>query len=212
MDYLIEHFLLSQHVCPIPGVGTLRLQRRAPIAHFGENKMVAPVPFIELESLSSNETDFLNFIKGSLGVEKEAAMNLLKDLSDEIIKMDGDTKFPIGKLGVICKDESGKFTFLSTDLPEYLLPSVKLNRVVHPNATHSVRVGDHEHSNQFMTELLSEKEIIRKEKWWIAASFLLFLGLAGLFYSMFLSPQKNKWSNQIPISVSHEPKNYQFIP
>lgn len=212
MDHLIEQFLFSQQYCPIPGVGTLHLKMKTPIAHFGENKMVAPVPYIHLDDEIRKAEFFIKFIESRLGIEKEAATNLLDDISLRINQIESNASFSVGQIGAFSKDEAGKLVFVSSELPAYLLPTVKLNRVVHPNATHSVRVGDQEHTNQFMSELLSEKEITQKDKWWIAAAVILFIGLMGFFYSLFFSANKNKWSNQISISISSEPKNYQYIP
>lgn len=212
MEFLIEQFLLTHYYCPIPHVGTLQVIMDPPKAHFGENKMLAPMPSIKLTDDIINEKAFVTYIETSLSIEKQAAANMLNDIGNDIMGVMESSNYPIGSLGVFYKNDRGKLSFLPSELPAYFSPSVQLNRVTHPNATHSVRVGDHEHSNQFMSALLSEKGKVLKDRWWVAASILFLLGLSGLIYSYSFSNNINKWSYQKPLSVKPEPKYYQTIP
>ncbi|HNJ30135.1 MAG TPA: hypothetical protein PLQ40_14340, partial [Ferruginibacter sp.] len=61
--------------------------------------------------------------------------------------------------------------------------SVTAERVIHPNAEHSMLVGDRETTNTVMTEYLSAGEIT-PNRWWIWAIILAAAALlALLFYS-----------------------------
>ncbi|MEI2749380.1 MAG: hypothetical protein V9E88_11540 [Ferruginibacter sp.] len=67
----------------------------------------------------------------------------------------------------------GVLKFRQKEIPSEFIPDVKLERVIHPNSVHQVRVGDTETTNVAMAEYYSESgNFHAKATWWIWASVI----------------------------------------
>ena len=58
---------------------------------------------------------------------------------------------------------------------------MEAERVIHPQAEHSILVGDKETTNTVMTDYFNEEPVV-KDRWWIWA---IVLGLAALAILLF---------------------------
>ena len=198
MEKLLTAWLYDYKSCPIPSVGTLLLQPGFAKILPGENSMKAPVPFIELSKKESSTYTLLNFIAAQKQITAPEAESLLQQFSDSLQQLKAYQELPLSAAGSFYMDANRSLHFKSVQLPVAYFPEVDAERVIHPDASHSMLVGDNHTNTTAMTEFLQE-EIVVKSKWWIPAIILGLLGATViLFY--YSSHPISQTGNLIPVN------------
>lgn len=180
MEELIQQYLLRYNYCPLPSVGALVLRQGIAMAWHGENRMSAPSPYIEFIRMEKDPAHFISFIAFNKQISVEAATALLDQYAKKLESLQEAGEVSIAQSGKFYIDENGKLVFRQNPLPVEFLPDVPLQRVIHPNAIHQVRVGDTETNSQVMTEYLSDNGKVKRSFWWIGAIVLSILALAAI--------------------------------
>jgi hypothetical protein len=177
---LLASYLFQNRSCPLAGMGNLSIVQSPAISDFGNKKIIAPTATIQFSPAATNTDDLLaylahktNTIQGHMGEAYEA---FCKKLASELhsgspVDMEGIGQFNI--------DAGGNITFQSVNVPAAFLPSVTAERVIHPEAEHSILVGDKETTNTVMTEYFNEEPVV-KDRWWIWAIVLAALAIGTL--------------------------------
>ena len=78
MKKLLTAFLYEYKICPLPAVGCLLLQPGHAKHLPGENKILAPIPFIQLADKESTPHSLLHFIAQKKNISIYEAGDLLK--------------------------------------------------------------------------------------------------------------------------------------
>jgi hypothetical protein len=188
MQQLIASYLFQHNTCPLPGLGTLNITVGNASADF-LNKTITPPPytinFLPVETAAEMLVDYIAFKNQKTVLE---AIDMLgkycNQLKGEI--NDGNVAV-INSVGSFIADSHHKINFKAAPFSVAFLPAVTAERVIHPEATHSIVVGDKERTNMQMTEYYMEEEAGKKSYGWLWAVLLAVTALIIIliYYSNF---------------------------
>lgn len=177
MHQHISTYLFQNKICPLPGFGTLSVQTNAAEADFVNHLIKAPVPVIFFDDRKLSPKGLLDFIAFKGQMTNEMASRALDDFCAGL-KREISEKMEVSleAVGNFYVDNNGNMVFEQQALPAVFYQPVSAERVVHPQAEHSMLVGDRETTNMQMTEYFNETEEV-KDRWWIWAIVLGALAL-----------------------------------
>ncbi len=178
MQKLIADYLFQYKTCSLPQIGTLKIKTITATSVLGEQKITAPVSTIYFTDEITDSRNITAFIAANKSVSVEEAAYQLKKICTEISSLDSNEKFPIPGVGEFHKSNNGKISFQPDDLPSHFTPTVYAERVIHPNDSHAILVGDTETDRNTMTEYFTEDEPVSKSKWWVWAAVLFAAAIA----------------------------------
>jgi hypothetical protein len=182
MDQLIASFLFQNKSCPLPGVGTLLIKPTAAQADFYNKSIMAPVAQVVFESKETDADKLLDYIASKTNTTILQAIDALSQFGNNLKNGIFAGRHPVlDGIGRFSADDSGGIVFESAALPAIYSPSVKADRVIHPEAEHAILVGDKETTNTVMTEYFNEEIAIEKNRWWIWAIVLAVIAIAVVF-------------------------------
>lgn len=177
MEDLLTSYLYTYRNCPLPTVGTLLVQPGNAVAEQSEQQMFAPVPNIQFVSKENNADELLQYISSKKNIDIQQASDQLSSYCDKLQEMQPYEEIKLGSAGNFYITPEGELHFKSAEIPSAFIPSVRAERVIHPEASHQMLVGDTQTNTSTMAELLDNHGNSRRPKWiWVAAG----LGLAGL--------------------------------
>jgi hypothetical protein len=199
MHHLIASYLFQNKACPLPGLGTLLITAGKAESDFLNKSFKAPVPFVFFTTKENDASNLLDYIalKTNSTVLKtiETLGQYCNSLKAEIIAKNTAT---LNGVGNFFTDSAGKINFRPTALPEVLLQPVKAERVIHPEAEHTILVGDKETTNTIMTGYFTD-EPVKKSRWWIWALVLAVIGLTAIALYLFNNNSFAMAGNAMPI-------------
>lgn len=209
MENLLTSYLYSYRNCPLPTVGSLIIQPGGAVAEHSEKKMLAPQPVIRFISKEINADELLQFISIKKNIGTQEASDQLSSYCDRLQELQPYEEIKLGSAGSFCLGEDGELYFKSAAAPAAFLPTAYAERVIHPDASHHMLVGDTQTNTSTMAELLDNKDNSGRPKWiWAAIG----LGIAGLIaltvYIMNRQPDSN-FGNSSTIKATEAPRTYQ---
>jgi hypothetical protein len=211
MESLIENFLLRHNHCPLPKIGSLELNAKSAQLQTGENIITAPYPSISLSKKEKPADLFIHYIAKKKGIDESLANQELIAYCQQIINLDHLKEIKLNHTGKFYIDHDGSLDFKQDDIPEEFLPAIKVQKVIHPNAVHSVRVGDQEHTNDFMKNQLKNFVTIKRSTWWVWALLLTSIAAAAIFYHVKFNQAGSYFGNGTKVNPSTEVKTYRAI-
>jgi hypothetical protein len=186
MQKLLADYLFQYKKCALPQIGTLQIKNIPASSIFGERKISAPIPVIEFKEEIHSTEEVEAYIATHKNITRDAAADLLKKMVEDIQALPLGQRLEIPNAGKFCKDENDKIGFIAEEAPAHFLPQVIAERVVHPNDSHTMLVGETETNTAAMAEYFSEEdEPVMKSKWWIFAivSFAIATAAVGFYVS-----------------------------
>lgn len=183
MQEQIASYLFQTGSFPIEGLGTLVITNTAAITDFGTRQLLPPTPVIRLQDAETDSSDFIGYLAATTNNNAADAKTAWSDYCRELRnRVETGTTFHINAVGSFEKDAAGKVVFTDEKIAGGFMPPVQAERVIHPEAEHSILVGDKETTNTEMTEYFSEQPV-KKDRWWIWAIVILVVAaLVVLFY------------------------------
>ncbi|HSN59796.1 MAG TPA: hypothetical protein VLR49_02595 [Ferruginibacter sp.] len=206
MEKLLTNYLYEYKNCPLPSVGTLVMQPGHAQFLPGENRMLAPMPYVELTEKESSTLGLVDFIAEQKNISALEAAAFLSKFCDGLKQMQAYEELPLSTAGSFYMDENGKLHFKSVAMPASFFPEVTADRVIHPDVAHKMLVGDTHTNTTAMTEQLQAEDKI-KSRWWIAAVVLALLGVAVLFI-YYRQHTTGDFGNDMPAKPAPESKTY----
>ncbi len=180
MQQLIASYLFQYKTCPLPGLGTLRIVHKSAAANFPDKTIHAPEPEIVFDHTETDAGTLVDYIAARTNCPVLSAIdslgkycNLLKS------ELNANAIAAINMVGSFSGDAGGEIQFKPAQLPAVLLPAVVAERVVHPEAAHTMLVGDKETTNTQMAEYYAESSV-PKNYWWVWAIILGAVALLAL--------------------------------
>ncbi len=169
----------------MPEIGKLYIKNVPATSIFGERKISAPVPVIEFNDDVHSTENVETYIALQKNITRDDAAQQLKKLVDDIQALPLGQRLEIPNAGKFYKDENEKIGFIAEEAPANFLPQVAAERVIHPNDSHTMLVGETETNTAAMAEYYSEEEPTMKSKWWIFAivSFAVAAAAVGFYAS-----------------------------
>jgi hypothetical protein len=173
MDQLIASFLFQNKNCPLPGIGTLLIKPTTAQTDFAAKSIIAPVPQVVFETKETEADKLLDYIASKTNSSILQAIDTLSQFGNHLKNGIFTGHQPLLEgVGKFSADDLGNIHFEPLALPAVFLPSAKAERVIHPEAEHTILVGDKETTNTVMTEYFTEETTVAKNRWWIWAIVL----------------------------------------
>jgi hypothetical protein len=212
MQKLLADYLFQHKQCALPQIGTLHIKNTAASSIFGERKIFAPIPVIEFNDNVHATEDVEAYIALRKNITRDDAARQLKKMVDDIQALPLGQQLEIPNAGKFYKDENEKVGFIAAEVPAYFLPQVIAERVVHPNDSHTMLVGETETNTAAMAEYYSEEEPAMKSKWWIFAvvSFAVAVAAVGFYVSDKKADSFFGATNNIEVGVADS--TYRLLP
>ena len=177
MQQLLVNYLFQYKNCPLPQIGTLRIQTGSATSEIGTQKIIPPSHSIFFSKDIADSTNLTEFIAANKNISVDEAAYQLKNITDEIINLKEQEEFSLTGVGVFLKSQNDNLSFnqLQTN-GSFALP-VYAERVIHPDDSHAILVGDKETDRNTMTEYFTETDPVKKDKWWIWAAVIFIISI-----------------------------------
>ena len=189
MQHLITAYLFKNKKCPLPSVGALHIVEGNATSIFGEVKIAAPMPAIQFSTTEIPAAHFIKYIALQKNISLDAAASKLNDFCKSLQFMEADKEIVLANAGNFFTAADGKLQFAPIEIPAGFLPPVKAQRIIHPNHSHAILVGDTQTTNTEMSGYFNEEEILPKKRWWPWA--LLLLVVAALLIIIYYNDKKH---------------------
>ena len=198
MQQLIANYLFQYKNCPLSQVGTLHLQSASATSEIGTQKIIPPSHTISFSKDITDAKNLTEFIAANKNISVDEAAYQLKNISEEITNLKEGQEFAFAGVGVFLRSLNDNLIFnqVQTDVP--FAQPVYAERVIHPDDSHAILVGDKETDRNTMTEFFTETEPVKKNKWWIWAAALFVLSI--VLISVYLNNENQNKS----FGISHK--------
>lgn len=184
MEHLIANYLFRNNSCPLPSIGKLVLTEIPATVSLGAKRIEAPQSQIALVQGDFPAEDFVKYISSVEHVENDVARSRLQSFCEHLQKLDSYAETKIPNTGKFYVNAEGSLVFKHSAYPSFFLEAIPAEKVIHPDSSHSLLVGDTESNNVLMTEFFNVEDPAPRSRWWIAALLLAIVGLAiiSLYY------------------------------
>lgn len=198
MQQLIANYLFQYKNCPLSQIGTLHLQSASATSEIGTQKIIPPLHTISFSKDITDAKNLTEFIAANKNISVDEAVYQLKNISEEIANLKEGQEFAFAGVGVFLRSQNENLIFnqVQTDAP--FAQPVYAERVIHPDDSHAILVGDKETDRNTMTEFFTETEPVKKNKWWIWAAALFVLSI--VLISVYLNNENQNKS----FGISHK--------
>ncbi|MFN8243808.1 MAG: hypothetical protein U0X40_07105 [Ferruginibacter sp.] len=197
MDQLLVSYLIQNKYCSLGELGCLRFVQHPARPDFGSKLIQAPAEEIVHESNPDQDPQFITYLAAQLGCPETDALQRWTDFLHSLQKESEAGRGVINGLGSFSKDHSGNWQFVAENLTAAFFPSVSAHRVIHPEAAHSMLVGDKETTTVQMAEYLNEEETA-KDRWWIAALVLAAVAIVFILLYFINNKDTHTLGNAVP--------------
>ncbi|MEJ7626962.1 MAG: hypothetical protein WKF35_08875 [Ferruginibacter sp.] len=210
MEEIIASYLFQKKNCPLPGVGMLHINNRTALYLQSEKQLNPPLPYISFNSAEFSSTEFIDYTAKNLSVSKNEAQSVINTFCLKLNNLDSFSEVEIPLAGKFYVDAEGSLVFKQFHFPESFLSAVHAERIVHPEATHSILVGDTESNSAIMTEYYSEPEPVKTSRWWIPLLILTLLALLIIAVYFINNYNNGTMGNATKLKSSTEEKTYKI--
>jgi hypothetical protein len=212
MQQLLADYLFQNKQCALPQIGTLHIKNATASSIFGERKISAPIPVIEFNDDVHSTENVEAYIALQKNITRDEATHQLNRMVEDIQALSLGQRLEIPSVGKFYKGENDKIGFIAVEAPNHFLPQVVAERVVHPNDSHTMLVGETETNTAAMAEYYSEEEPAMKSKWWVfaIASFAIAATAVGFYASSKSADSFFGVSNKIVVDAADS--TYRMLP
>ena len=212
MQKLIANYLFQYGNCALPQIGTLHIKSEPAISIFGAQKIDAPVNCILFSKDITDSKNLSEYIAVNKNISFEEAAYQLKNISSEILNLKEAAYFSIPGVGVFTKSHDDKLSFEEIKVGDFFTQPVYAERVIHPDDSHPILVGDKESDRNSMTELLTETVPIKKSKWWLWAAAIFVLSFVLIFIYLSNENQNRSFGISHKYELNETSPQYKNIP
>ena len=176
----LYQYLLQHKKLPVPGIGTIVLEREPARADFPNRQVLAPVYSFRFQSAAPVPPGrFFNWLGAVLGISQMDAVVRFNDFVFELRKqVDKGHTIQWEGVGEIRKGLAGEIRF-QPHIPALTAQPVPAQKVLREKAVHTVRVGEEEKTAEEMEAFLSRPEK-QPSYWW---AWALALGTLSLIFT-----------------------------
>ncbi|HNP23787.1 MAG TPA: HU family DNA-binding protein [Panacibacter sp.] len=176
--YLHQYFATNKRLS-LPGIGTFETSYTPADLDFVNRSLKAPVFNIifhaEEKITDDNLVAFLAMRTGNSVEDCAAAFNDFSNAMQQKLKAGETENLPgIGSI----KLEQKHYVFTPDNAVQQFFPAVTAEKIVRPNASHTVKVGEEEKTSEQMHELLNTA--VKKDPWMLAATLLAAAGIIAI--------------------------------
>ena len=211
VENLITSYLFSNRVCPLPTVGMLQVEEQPAIVDTADKNIKAPVSTIRFYSRELPSDDLLEFIAREKGISVEEASSVLSLYCTRLHNLEAFAELPLPHAGKFYMN-TDHLVFNPVAIPAEFFPPVHAERVIHPEVSHSILVGDKETTNTVMSEFYNEETVTKKKKWWIWPIILLVIAVIMIVVYFNDYNHSSSMGNATKVVPATESKTYEASP
>lgn len=189
----------------LPGIGHFQLLTTEPVFDPVDQMMSPPKPLFVFTPGAGFSGSFEKYISLREDIPASEAGRRYEDFTTRLHQMKEEEEITIPAVGRLFVDEDGVIGFMQVTEENPFLQPVKAVRVIHPEATHSILVGDKESDSAIMTEYFSEKNETAPRRWWIAAIIIFLLSVTAIVLHYY---NNNSFGNSNKIEIRKEPQTW----
>lgn len=171
---------------------------------------MAPRPAIRLTTNMLMPDALQEYISGMENIPVWAAQNQLTDFCRRLQALDINAEMPLPDAGVFFKTAEGKLSFHSVAVPEVFLPDVDAVKVIHPDASHEILVGDRQTTSTQMAAYYSETVNAVKSRWWLWPLVLCLLAVSAIVLYYNSAGHNEGYGNLQRLEVEKQGASYQL--
>ncbi len=210
MQHLLANYFLQYKKLPLPTLGSLVFNYTPAESLTGQNALSAPIPTITLQSITIDTDNLLSYISAKKNISTNDAGVLLNNTVEEIKKLDKNSFFELKNVGSFSKNELNEIIFTPIEIEPAFLPNTTAIRVVHPNETHSMLVGETKTNAAAMHEYYDKSNKKIKVKWWIFALVAFAMAAAAIVFS-YINNAGNFFRNNNHIEINKADSSYKKL-
>ncbi len=173
---IIASFLIQHKTCSLPGIGTLRVQQGTAKPDFPGKQILAPIAQFGFSAGEETADELVKYISVKKQVSNGQALSMLSDFCAGLHQ---SQKLEIPAVGKFILNADQTVSFVADEIPAVLLQPVNAERVMHPDAEHTMLVGDKETTNTEMNEYYKETPV-QRTRWGIWAIVIAVASIAAL--------------------------------
>ena len=212
MQQLIANYLFQYKNCPLSQVGTLHLQSASSTSEIGTQKIIPPSHTISFSKDITDSKNLTEFIAANKNISVDEAAYQLRNISEEIINLKEQEEFSLKGVGVFLRSQNDNLIFSQVQTDVSFAQPVYAERVIHPDDSHAILVGDKETDRNTMTEFFTETEPLKKNKWWIWAAALFVLSIVLISVYLNNENQNKSFGISHKYELSDASNQYKNIP
>lgn len=206
MEHLLATYLYQQKRCPLPGIGTLHFTHDGAQVHHAQKEISASVPTIRFDVNEADAGGLTGYLSQCLHISEEMAGQQLDLFCKKIQQLLPQQKQTLANAGAFTKRTNGELLFECKASPSIFLPNIVAERVIHPNATHRMLVGDTHTDTEAMHQRLMDTTDKKRAAWLKWAAGLALVGIAAIaFYYWGSRPGPSGFGNQQKINAAPQP-------
>lgn len=183
----LYNYLLQFRQLPIPGLGTILVERKPAQTDFLNKQLLPPSYNFQFDKyFDAPDKDFFTYLATQNDMADFEAIRWYNEWSYELrTKLRTDNPIELEKVGTLKKDISGEIVFVPAAPINLHLEPVTAERVIRQNAKHTVLVGDKEWTNEEAADNLLEGGGSESKAWWIITIVLTTILLLILFFKFY---------------------------
>lgn len=208
MQDLIAAYLFQYKKCPLPGVGTLYVNRHEAVIVSGEKKILPPFSEITFDSKETEAADLVSYIAAEKEINEEEALYRLHKFSHALKERLHST---IRNVGAFEKNSDNDLIFTPVTPVNYYT-EIHAERVVRTDSSHNMLVGDKETTTTAMTEYFTPSDAPRRSFWWIWALIIIAVSVGLIVLYMNDDTGTRSFGNAEQHRAPQETKTYSKLP
>lgn len=177
---IIAAYLFQNKTCPLPGLGTLAITSHPATYDFVNKSFLPPAVQTVFNTTETDAAVLVDYIASKQNCTVIIAIEALGKFSNGLkqqLAANGKASIPF--TGILNSTADGIITFEQLTLPAYLQPNIAAEKVAHPEAAHTMLVGDKETTTLQMAEYYTEAAPA-KNYWWVWALVLFAVAMAAV--------------------------------
>lgn len=209
MERHIVSYLFQHKKCPLPGIGSLEIHDGSAYISYPDKKVMAPRPAIRLTNNTVMPDALQEYISGMENIPVWAAQNQLTDFCRKLQALDTNAEMPLPDAGVFFKTTDGKLSFHSVSVPAVFLPDVDAEKVIHPDASHEMLVGDRQTTSTQMAAYYNDSADGTKSRWWLWPLLLAIAAVSAIVLYHNSTGHNNNSGNLQKLEANKTDSSYQ---
>jgi hypothetical protein len=174
---LLSKYLLQFHSLPLPDLGLMVLSKQPARLNILDKNIAPGFFLIEFRYDSTSPDHFIDWLSAELNATRQdVAANLIGYVSKIKDALNTAGSFRWGSLGVLEKDEAGRFVFNAGVIQPDGYSVIHAEKFIKKNTDHRVLVGDRIFSESDIKNLLTDKRS-KVKGYWMALSLVVILML-----------------------------------
>jgi len=183
-----KYFALHHHLA-LPGIGNFTIQISPAQIDFINRNIIPPPTAITFSNDNvMPDKKFYSFLSHELNINEPQAEHQFTDFASSLkAQLNEQKTIHLNGIGQLTKLSSHVLSFQPEPTGNDYFPVLTAERVIRKNATHVIKVGEQEKTSTEMQSVLQQEEKKvsvepRRERWWIPAAILAFIGIVALIF------------------------------